>query len=141
MTGLNGSKSLNALPGSGADLTAADVNILPMLVEDVENLLKPSGGEMSSINGSTLREIGQLPISITLGETTVEDTIHVFPSIPGGLLVSRKMAQDLKILPENYPCQIPGICNNDIKQEDLINEFPTIFDGQIQTMDGEKFCI
>ena len=141
VTGLNGSKSLEALPDSGADLTAADVNILPMLGEDVENLLKPSCGETSSVDGSSLREIGQLPVSITLGETTVEDTIHVFPSIPGGLLVSWKTAQDLQILPESYPAQIRGICKDDITEEDLINEFPTVFDGQIRTMDGEKFCI
>ena len=103
MTGLNGSKSLEALLDSGADLTAADVSILPMLGEDVENLLKPSGGETSSVDGSSLREIGQLPVSITLGETTVEDKIHTFSSIPDGLLVSGKTAQDLKIHPENYP--------------------------------------
>ena len=141
VTGLNGSKSLEALPDSGAGSTSADVNILPMLGEDVENLLKPSGGETSLVDGTFLREIGQLPVSITLGETTVEDTIYIFPLIPGGLLVSWKTAQDLKILPENYPAQIRSICNNDIKEEDLINEFPTVFDGQIRTTDGEKFCI
>ena len=141
VTGLNASKSFETLPDSGADLTATDVNILLMLGEDVEDLLKPSGGETSSVDGSSLREIGQLPVSITLGETTVEDTIHIFPSIPGGLLVSWKTAQDLKILPENYPAQIRGVCHNDIKEEDLINEFPTVFDGQIRTMNGEKVCI
>jgi len=145
VTGLNGSNSLEALPDSGADLTAADVNILSQLGEDIENLLQPSCGETSSVDGSSLREIGQLPVTITLGETSVEDIIHVFPSIPGGLLVSWKTARDLKILPEDYPTQIRSICKItpkcDIKEEDLINEFPTVFDGQIRTMEGEKFCI
>ena len=109
VTGLNGSKILEALPDSGADLTAADVNILSELNEYVENLLQPSHGETSSVDGSFLREIGKLPVKITLGETTVDEIIHVFPSIPGGLLVSWKTAKELKILPKDYPQQIQSI--------------------------------
>ena len=92
------------LPDSGADLTAADVNILSELNKYVENL-QPSYGETSSVDGSSLREIGQLLVKITLGETTEKDVIHVFPSIPGGLLVCWKTAKELKILPEDlkYP--------------------------------------
>ena len=145
VTGLNGSKILEALPDSGADLTAADVNILSELNEYVENLLQPSHGDTSSVDGSSLREIGQLPVKITLGETTVDDVIHVFPSIPGGLLVSWKTAKELKILPEDYPQQIQSIrkvaSKEEISEEDLINEFPSVFEGQIRTMEGEKFRI
>ena len=145
VTGLNGSKILQALPDSGADLTAADVNILFELNEYVESLLQPSHGETSSVDGSSLREIGQLPVKITLGETTLKDVIHVFPSIAGGLLISWKTAKERKILPEDYPQQIQSIrkvsSKEDISEEDLIKEFPTVFDGQIRTMEGEKFRI
>ena len=127
MTGLNGSKILKALPDSGADLTSGDVNILSELNEYVENLLQPSHGERSSAVGSSLREIGQLLVKITLGETTVEDVIHAFPSIPGGLLISWKTAKELKILPEDYPQQIQSIqkvaSKEDISEEDLIRSF------------------
>ena len=57
VTGFNGSKILEALPDSGADLTAADANILSELNEYVENLLQPSHGETPSVDGSSLREI------------------------------------------------------------------------------------
>ena len=100
MTGLNGSKSLEALPDSGADLTAADINILSMLGEDLKNLLKPPCRETSSVEG----------------------TIHVFSYIPGGLLVSWKRAKDLKILTESYPAQIQGIWKNDIEEENLSHQ-------------------
>ena len=149
VSGLNGSSKMVALPDSGADLTAADVEMLPRLGENVENLLKPSNKQTSAVDGSHLKAIGQLPVTITLGKTSVEDVVHVFPSIPGGMLLSWKTSKDLSILPPNYPCQIQKICNVNLKsdeddlttEEDLIKEFPTVFDGQIRTMQGEKFCI
>ena len=134
VTGFNGLKILEALPDSGADLTAADVNILSELNEYVENLLQPSHGETSSVDGSSLREIGQLPVKITLGETTVKNVIHIFPSISGGLLVFWKTAKELKILPEDYPQRFQSIqrvaSKEGISKEDLINKFPSVFDGQ-----------
>ena len=78
VSGLNGSSKMVALPDSGADLTAADIEMLPRLGENVENLLKPSNKQTSAIDGSHLKAIGQLPVTITLGKTSVEDCSPCF---------------------------------------------------------------
>ena len=63
---------------------------------------------------------------------------------PPGYATARKAAQNLHILPNNYPEQIRSIQDSSVflkkvTAEDLIQEFPTVFDGKITVMDGEKF--
>ena len=41
----NGSQTIEESPNSGADFTAADVNVLSRIGEDVENLLESTLGE------------------------------------------------------------------------------------------------
>ena len=66
------------------------------------------------------------------------------------MLISWRAAQRLHILSENYPSQINAINmervnsphkQNNVTADDLINEFPTVFDGQIRVMNGELFKI
>ena len=83
----------------------------------------------------------QLPLNTTLGETTVEDVIHVFPPVPGGLLVSWKTAKKLKILPEEYPQQIQNT-RKSLQKRTLAKKTLSIsFRLSRQTMEGEKFRI
>ena len=81
ITSLNGSATLNVLPDTGADITAADLKVLKLLGEDINNLLPPVSGPTSSADGSPLKSLGQLPISISFGEITVNETVQIFPSI------------------------------------------------------------
>ena len=144
--GPNGFKNLTVLPDSGADITAADVKTLQQIGEDVNNLLPSRNKPAFSVDGSALHSLGQMTVTITLGDVTTEEALHVFPSIPGGMLMSWKAAQNLQILPKNYPEQIRSVQDspvpsNKITAENLIQEFPTVFDGKIRVMDGEKFRI
>ena len=93
-----------------------------------------------------MHSLGQMTVRITLGDVSTEEALHVFPSIPGGMLMSWKAAQNLHILPNNYPEQIRSVQDSSVSltnvtAEDLIQEFPTVFDGKIRVMDGEKFRI
>ena len=144
--GPNGSKNLTVLPDSGADITAADVKTLTQIGEDVNNLLPPRKEPAVSVDGSAMHSLGQMTVKIILGDVSTEEALHVFPSIPGGMLMSWKAAQNLHILPNNYPEQIRSVQDSSVSltnvtAEDLIQEFPTDFDGKIRVMDGEKFRI
>ena len=93
------------LPDSGADITAADVTTLKQLGEAVDNLLS-SQDNAYLMDGLCLRPVGEMTIQITLREVTISETLHIFPTIPGRMLILWKTAQKLRILPESYPTQI-----------------------------------
>ena len=101
--GSNGDATLNVLPDSGADITAAGVHILAQLGEHVGNILPSTHKTAYSVDVSTFQSLGQMTIQMTLGEITVTDTLQVFPSIPGGMFISWKTAKKSNILPKNYP--------------------------------------
>ena len=85
--GSNGDATLNVLPDSGADITATGVHILAQLGEHVGNLLPSTHKTAYSVDGSSLQSLGQMTIQITLREITVADTLQVFPSFLGGMLI------------------------------------------------------
>ena len=74
LQGQNGSADLSVLPDTGADIS--------------ENLLPSDRSQAYSVDGSTLRPIGQMTVKITLGEVTIEDHLHIFPKIAGGMPIS-----------------------------------------------------
>ena len=96
--------------------------------------------------------------TVSIGSRSVEDQFHIYGSISGALL-SWKTAKALGILPPRYPEPLPEVLESSsvkaihvpssrilvhthqVTKEDLINEFPTVFDGQIRTMPGEVFKI
>ena len=143
--GRNGSAQLKILPDSGADISAADETILIKLGEHIDNLLPSRENHAYSVDGSALKSIGLLHVTITLGDVSIDDTLHIFPKIPGGMLISWRSAQQLKILPKDYPAQIQAMtaktCSVEVTADDLVHEFPTVFDGQVKTMKGERFKI
>ena len=140
--GSNGDATLNVLPDFGADITAAGVHILEQLSEHVGNLLPSMHKTAYSVDGSSLQSLGQMTIQITLGDITVTDTLQVFPSIPGGMLILWKTAKNLNILPKDYSAQIRvTITVEELKAEDFISEFPSVFNGQVRVMAGETIRI
>ena len=154
---LNGQASVEVLPDSGADISAAGVNFLAHFNEHVPNLL-PSDVKPRAVNGNVLSPIGSLMATVSIGSRSVEDQFHIYGSITGALL-SWKTAKALGILPPRYPEPLPEVLESSsvkaihgpssrilvhthqVTKEDLINEFPTVFDGQIRTMPGEVFKI
>ena len=101
--------------------------------EDVNNLLPSPASSTSSVDGSALKALGQMAVSISLGDTTMEDTVHVFPSIQKDMLISWKTAQSIRTLPKDYPSQVNTMANpspnhqEEITADDLIKGVPNRF--------------
>ena len=152
---LAGNGMIDILPDSGADICAAGTDFLEQLNEHQANL-DPSDIKPRTVNGSTVTPIGSLTAVFSLKNRSVEERVHIYESVSGAL-ISWLVAKNLGILPDRYPEPIldnnidptPSINkvnthvkeNIDITREDLINEFPMVFDGQIRTMPGETFKI
>ena len=147
MSSLNGKATVKALPDSGADICVAGTALLQQLHEHPDNLL-PSVVTPQAVNGTTMNPIGKLPVTLSLGTQAYTDDIHIYPNVTGTLL-SWKAAKRLFILPENYPnpsttaasCLAITNTHHAPSLLDVKQEFPSVFDGQIKTMDGEKFHI
>ena len=124
------------------------------------NLL-PSDVKPRAVNGNVLSPIGSLKAVIRIGNRSVEDHFHIHRAVSGALL-SWRTAQKLGILPPEYPETLPSKaelpvvssvqivhppCSPNVghtppaSKEDMLKEFPTVFDGQIRTMPGEEFKI
>ena len=69
--GRNGSAQSKILPDSGADISAAHETILIKLGEHIDNLLPSRDNHAYSVDGSALKPIGQLHVTITLVGTSV----------------------------------------------------------------------
>ena len=153
---LNGQAMVEALPDSGANICAAGVDFLAHIKEHTLNLL-PSEVKPRAVNGSILSPIGSLKAVISVGNRSVEDHFHIYKSV-SGVILSWRAAKSLGILPPTYPEPLPEMpgssailsahlppqsCDRPptVTKEDLMKEFPTVFDGQIRTMPGEVFKI
>ena len=81
-----------------------------------------------------------MTVKITLGKVTIEDHLHIFPKIAGGMLISWKSAQRLRILHKNYPTQMLSVTAktslNEVTANDLILKFPQVVDGNVRVMKG-----
>ena len=87
-------------------------------------------------------------------ERAYRDDIHVFPGVLGAL-ISWKDAKELGILLPQYPHPVestqtkrhPKVNRTDATghqagtAEQLIKDFPTVFDRQVTAMEGELFKI
>ena len=153
MSSLNGQASVHALPDSGADISVAGKPLLEHLHEHPDNLL-PSDVTPRAVNGTTMRPIGKLPVTLSLGTWEYTDDFHIYPEVTATLL-SWKAAKGLQILPEHYPNPLPApsppcvaVTNTSITNasrttspQAVMMEYPSVFDGHIKTMEGEKFRI
>ena len=143
-----GTRSLDSLPDSGADISAAGQEVLEFLGQHFDNIL-PSRISPRTVNGITMTPLGRVPITIKLGRQTCRDNLHIYPGVSGAL-ISWKVAKNLGILLESYPGALtpdlhPTVSVNQVDgnstAESLASQFPTVFDGNIRTMEGEKFSI
>ena len=145
----HGQASLNILPDSGADISAAGPQFVQALGEYMDNLA-PSNIRPRAVNGSILHPVGKLPhVAFCVNGRTVHDDVHIYDSITSAL-ISWATAKQLGILPEHYPepaTQIHAMhtghhTSNPLPTADqIMEEFPSVFDGQVRTMPGEQFHI
>ena len=145
MSALNGHATVQALPDSGADISVAGNTLLQHLHEHAGNLL-PSNITPRTVNGTKMHPIGKLPVTLSLGTRHFTDDFHIYPEV-SGVLRSWKAAKGLNVLPECYPQPTempnphPVAAISTSKALEIMTEYPSVFDGQIKTMEGEKFRI
>ena len=92
VTSSTGTKTIEVLPDSGVDVSAADQKTLSILGHHVDNLL-PASVSPRAVNGTTLIPWGKIPVTLQLGRWTCE---HLPNSIR---CFSWKAAKALHILP------------------------------------------
>ena len=154
ITSSNGSTLTKALPDSGADILAAGRGILRLLNENTSNLL-PSNIIPKVANGATMHPLGKIPVTFKLKNREYTDDLHIYPSVHG-ILMSWQVCKGLGILLHCYPDPVsmdvtpsskgsqPQVFSATImilNRESVVKEFPTVFDGNIRSMDGEEFHI
>ena len=161
---LNGKALVHALPDTGADICAAGVDFLHALGEDVSNLWSITEDDPQAANGLPMSSIGRLAVDISLGDITTSADIHIIDGVTG-LLLSWSTSRDLALIPSAYPAQIGSVSmppdhphdklmstepqvvstvqlsSTMPTREDLMKEFPTVFDGVVRAMPGEVFQI
>jgi transposase InsO family protein len=152
-----GIATIDILPDSRSDICAAGYDFLPQLGEHKDNLAS-SEIYPRAVNGKKMSPRGCVYATFTLKGRTAQSPVHIYKDVSGALL-SWAVAKDLGILPAHYPEPLPMVPTvnqtstklsskvkspktvNNLSKEDLINEFPTVFDGVIRTMQGETFKI
>ena len=152
ITSANGSYYCKALPDSGADISAAEKEILVHLNEHI-NILAPSNVIPKAVNGAKMFPLGKLPVKFRLGQSEHLEDVHIYPGIQGTLL-SWTACKALQILPPCYPNPItypkvhemtlpptPSIPTAPLTADHVTLEYHTVFDGQIRSMEGEQFHI
>ena len=143
----NGTCTIAALPDTGADISAAGPNFLQSLGENVSNLLPPTD-QPKSADGSPMKCLGQLPVTVAIGDRTASCTIHILENL-STVLLSWDTTRDLALIHQAYPAQISSSDINNVANtpdehvtaDDLFREFPKVFDGVLRTMPGELFSI
>jgi len=148
----NGSCNTKALPDSGANISAAGKTMLSCLNAQVATLL-PSKVIPKAVNGAKMFPLGRLPVTFRYCDTEYRDDLHIYPEIQGTIL-SWKACKALHILPPDYPSPLPTLAVQEITlpptpgevtapltQQQAMSMYPTVFDGQIRSMEGEQFHI
>ena len=143
MTSLNGAATVRVLPDSGADICVAGRTLLEQLNEHPDNI-PSSSVTPRAVNGTSMHPIGKLPVTVSLGTQVHTAEFHIYPEVSGTLL-SWEAAKELRILPPHYPDPPKPptlrLAASEVTSQDVRTDFPTVFDGLIKTMGGEKFHI
>ena len=107
------------------------------------------------MNGTKLYPLGKIPVHLQLGCHEYDDELNIYPNISGALL-SWKACKGLGIPLDNYPYPITRQRVNQLINlnpnnttptslpfifDNILKEFPSVFDSQIRTMTGEEFNI
>ena len=148
-----GDATLQVLHDSGGDICAAGAQLVHALGEHMDNLADCTVTP-KAVNGSLLHPAGKIPnVVFELNGRHSSEDVHIYESV-SGIIISWLVAQMLGILPNNYlnpymtPIRLQPLNLEESLEESLplsaeaiMSEFPSVFDGQIRTMPGEKFHI
>ena len=148
---VNGTCDTLVLPDSGADISAAGPHLLKLLHEHPLNLLTSEVAPRTA-DGHSMEPIGKFPVTFHLQGRLHREDMHIYPQV-SGVIMSWKAAKSLCILPSQYPQPIPVFSPSVAPISDVntlatkpdanavIGKYPSVFDGQIRTMQGEEFRI
>ena len=108
------------------------------------------------MNGTTLYSLGKIPVHLQVVCYEYDDELHIYPNF-SEVLLSWEACKGLGILPDHYPKPISHhksvnqlINFNPINTvptsslftfDNILKEFPSVFDEQISAMTGEEFHI
>ena len=95
-----------ATPDTGADVTIMGRIQFDLLGFTRDQLDSPLGQEVLAANGQPLDCLGTLNLIFHLGSRSVADRVTVVDSVDG-IFLAWYVAQDLGILPDNYPTPLP----------------------------------
>ena len=145
----NGQATTKVLLDSGSDICAAGPHLVRALNEHMDNLAD-SAVTPKAVNGSLLHPVGKIPrVTFEIDNRKASADVHVYECV-SNTIISWSIAQKLGILPTNYPS--PALAINKLHSsspenpptaatEAIMAEFPSVFEGQVRVMPGEKFQI
>ena len=102
-----------------------------------------------------MHPLGKIPVTFKLKNREYTNDFHIYPSVHG-ILMFWQVYKGLGILPHCYPDpvsvdvtfsskgsqpQVLSATLMPLNRQSVVKEFPTVFDGNIRSMDGEEFHI
>jgi len=146
-----GKGTLRFLPDTGASINAISLKDLQKLGENVQNLIE-SHIKPQSVEGRVLENFGKLRANIRLGGRQTQAEIYVLKNIKHPVL-SLKTCKELNLIHQDFPKQMMEIKKPELNRmcvitekgcqersglaEQLMKEFPVVFQGVISSMKGE----
>ena len=150
----NDSATVKALPDSGADISVAGTDIVELLGDHKDNLL-PSCVTPRTVSGHTMNRTPSVDYqSLSPSEWPHKKMSSMSAPTSRDSCYLGKPPKHLRILPAHYPAPIeqqPSARSlttgptpprpHSVTCEDLMRDFPSVFDEQDKAMEGERFHI
>ena len=135
---------VKAIPDTGADISAAGPGFIDLLNGSLEELA-PTTERPESADGSPMRVLGSISVTLTIGEHSVQTPVLIVDRLKG-LLLSWETTRHLALIPTDFPKQIARVPSQQVTnhlsaRDRLIADFPKVFDGVLRVMPGEVFTI
>ena len=127
------SETISALPDTGANITALQPEILPMLGMSVHNLNEETRIPTSA-DGSVLKTLGSVPIGIKKNNFYVHVDAYVIDGLQQPIL-SRHVLKELGMIPKGFPNVVIGSAKGPVEAN--IEELKTALKTVREAKSGE----